>query len=25
MAYGDTREGKCRGNWRMEWVVNTLH
>jgi len=25
MAYGDAREGKWRGNWRMEWVVSTLH
>ena len=24
-AYGDTREGKWRGNWRMEWVASTLH
>ena len=22
---GDTREGKWRGNWRMEWVASTLH
>ena len=25
MAHGDTREGKWRGNWRMECVVGTLH
>ena len=25
MAHGDEREGKWRGNWRMEWVVSTLH
>ena len=25
MAHGDTREGKRRGNWRMEWVASTLH
>ena len=25
MAHGDTREGKLRGNWRMEWVASTLH
>ena len=25
MAHGDAREGKWRGNWRMEWVVSTLH
>jgi len=25
MAHGDTREGKWRGNWRMEWVSSTLH
>ena len=25
MAYGDAREGKWRGNWRMEWVSSTLH
>jgi len=25
MAHGDTREGKWRGNWRMEWVACTLH
>jgi hypothetical protein len=24
-AHGDAREGKWRGNWRMEWVVSTLH
>jgi len=25
MAYGEAREGKWRGNWRMEWVASTLH
>ena len=25
MAHGDAREEKWRGNWRMEWVANTLH
>ena len=25
MAQGDMREGKWRGNWRMEWVASTLH
>jgi hypothetical protein len=25
MAHGDAREGKWRGNWRMEWVNSTLH
>jgi hypothetical protein len=25
MAHGDAREGKWRRNWRMEWVVSTLH
>jgi len=25
MAQGDAREGKWRGNWRMEWVSSTLH
>jgi hypothetical protein len=25
MAHGDAREGKWRGNWRMEWVTSTLH
>ena len=25
MAHFDAREGKWRGNWRMEWVANTLH
>ena len=25
MAYGDPREGKWKGNWRMEWVASTLH
>ena len=24
MAHGDTREGKWRGNWRMEWVASIL-
>jgi len=25
MAHGDAREGKWRGNWRMEWVASTLN
>ena len=25
MAHGDTREGKWRGNWRMECVAGILH
>ena len=25
MAHGDTREGKWRGNLRMEWVASTHH
>ena len=25
MSHGDAREGKWRGNWRMEWVASTLH
>jgi len=25
MAHGDTREGKWRWNWRMEWVASILH
>ena len=25
MAHDDVREGKWRGNWRMEWVDSTLH
>jgi len=25
MAHGDAREGKWRGNWRMEWLASTLH
>ena len=25
MAHGDTREGKWKRNWRMEWVASTLH
>jgi hypothetical protein len=25
IAHGDAREGKWRGNWRMEWVASTLH
>jgi len=25
MAHGDTREGKWRGDWQMEWVASTLH
>ena len=24
MAHGDAREGKWRGNWRMDWVATTL-
>jgi hypothetical protein len=24
MAHGDAREGKWRGNWRLEWVASTL-
>jgi len=24
MAHSDTRDGKWRGNWRMEWVASTL-
>ena len=24
VAHGDVREGKWRGNWRMEWVASTL-
>jgi len=24
MAHCDAQEGKCRGNWRMEWVASTL-
>jgi len=24
MAHGDARDGKWRGNWRMEWVSSTL-
>jgi len=24
-AHGNAREGKWRGNWRMEWVASTLH
>ena len=24
MAHGGAREGKWRGNWRMEWVASTL-
>ena len=24
IAHGDGREGKRRGNWRMEWVASTL-
>jgi len=24
MAHGDAREGKWRGNWRIEWVASTL-
>jgi len=25
MAHGDAREGKWRGNWRMQLVASTLH
>ena len=25
MAHDDAREGKWRGNWRMEWIASTLH
>jgi hypothetical protein len=25
MAHGDTREGKWRRNWGMEWVASTFH
>ena len=25
MAHGDSREGKWKGNWRMEWIASTLH
>jgi len=25
MAHGNEREGKWRGNWRMEWVATNLH
>ena len=25
MGQGDAREGKWKGNWRMEWVASTLH
>ena len=25
MAHGYAREGKWRGNWRMQWVASTLH
>jgi len=25
MAHGNTRKGKWRGNWWMEWVASTLH
>jgi hypothetical protein len=25
MTHCDAREGKWRGNWRMEWVASTLH
>jgi len=25
MAHGEAREGKWRGNWRMEWVASTHH
>jgi len=25
MAHGNAREGKWKGNWRMEWVASILH
>jgi len=25
MAHGDEQEGKCRGNWRMEFIASTVH
>jgi len=25
MAHGDARDGEMKGNWRVEWVVSTLH
>jgi len=25
MAHGHAREGKWSGNWRMEFIANTLH
>jgi len=25
MAHGDTRQGKWKGNWRMEWVASSIH
>jgi len=25
MAHGEARVGKWEGNWRMEWIANTLH
>jgi hypothetical protein len=25
MEHGDAREGKWRGNWRMEWVASTFY
>ena len=25
MTHVDAREGKWRGNWRMQWVASTLH
>jgi len=25
MAHGGAREGRWKGNWRMEWVASTLH
>ena len=25
MVHGGPREGKWRGNWRMEWVASTIH
>ena len=25
MTHGDAREGKWRGNWRMQWIASSLH
>jgi len=25
MIHGDARDGKWRGNWRMQWVASNLH